>query len=103
MKVRLLIKNIYEFYRYRCCWPYSLSFFLVLGIFWLDFFVVRTRYHWTSLFAYGIIAAYYLRVASLCFNAKIRDKISGFSFLFLSFKIILWGLILTVLYLWKKP
>jgi hypothetical protein len=101
MKIKLFIKNIYEFYQYDCCWPYALSFFLVLGVYWLDFFIAHTRYHWVSLFAYGIILAYYLYNVPLYLQGKIKAKNKQFSAIFLSSKIILWGFILAFLYIIK--
>lgn len=98
MTMQLFIKSIYEFYRHDCCWPYAVSFFLALSIYYLDFFIVNTRYRWASLVAYGIILAYYLYNVSLYFQNKIKTKNIKFFAVFLSSKIIIWGLILTLLY-----
>lgn len=96
--MQLFIKNIYEFYRYDCCWPYAVSFFLVLSIYCLDFFIVNTRHHWASLVAYGIILVYYLYNVSLYFQNKVKAKNTKFFAAFLSSKIIIWGCILALLY-----
>ena len=101
MMTKLFFKNIYEFYRYDCCWPYTASFFLALSIYWLDFFIVNTHYHWVSLVAYGIILAYYLYNVHLYLQGKVKTKNTKFSAIFLSSKIILWGFILALLYLIK--
>jgi len=98
MTMRLFIKNIYEFYRHDCCWPYAASFFLVLSIYWLDFFIVNIRQHWASLVAYGIILVYYLYNVSLYFRNKVKTKNAKFFVVFLSSKIIIWGFILSLLY-----
>ena len=92
------IKNIYEFYRHDCCWPYAASFFLALSIYWVDFFIVNTRYHWASLVAYGIIFAYYLYNVHLYFQGKVKTMNTKFFMAFLSSKVIIWGFILTLLY-----
>lgn len=99
MKNNFFIKNIYEFYRFDCCWPYAVSFFLVLIVFWLDFFVTNIRYHWPSLVAYGIILSYYLYNLYRYFQGKIKAGNVKFFVALLSSKIILWGLILALLYL----
>lgn len=98
MTMQLFIKNIYEFYRYDCCWPYAASFFLTLSIYWLDFFIVHTRHHWGSLVAYGIILVYYLYNIFLYFQSKVKTKNSKFFAVFLFSKIIIWGFILALLY-----
>ena len=92
---------MYQFYRYDCCWPYAVSFLLTLVIYWLDFFIVNTHYHWVSLFVYGIILDYYLYNVSRYFRDKIKAKNVKFFIAFLSSKIILWGFILVLLYLIK--
>lgn len=102
MGIRLFIKDIYEFYRYDCCWPYAASFFLTLGIYWLDFFVADTPYHWGSLAAYAVIFAYYLYNLRLYFQGKVMMKNSRFSLVFLSSKITIWGAMLVALYLIKS-
>ena len=92
------IKNIYKFYRYDCCWPYTVSFFLALSIYWLNFFIVNTRYHWPSLVTYGIILVYYLYNVYLYFQGKIKTMNAKFFIAFLSSKVIIWGFVLTLLY-----
>jgi hypothetical protein len=96
--MRSLIKNIYVFYRYDCCWPYSASFFLALIIFWLDFFVEKTRCHWASPVVYGVILAYFLRIVQLYSQDRIEKKNLKFFMVFLSFKTVLWGILLALLY-----
>ncbi len=96
--IRLFFRNIYQFYRYDCCWPYAVSFLLVLFIYWLDFFIVKTRTHYVSLAGYGIIFAYYLYNLVLYLKGKIKAKGLKFFIRFLSVKIIILGFILTLLY-----
>lgn len=100
MAIQSFIKNIYEFYRHDCCWPYAISFFLVLSIYWLDFYIVNTRYHWPSFVAYGVIFVYYLYNIYLYFQGKIKTNAKNpkFFMVFLSSKVIIWGFILTLLY-----
>jgi len=93
-----LLKNIYEFYRQDCCWPYAASFFLTLIIYWLDFFIVPTRCHWASPLAYGVILAYYLYIVYLYFQNKAKTAKARFFMTFLSSKVVIWGLILTFIY-----
>lgn len=92
------IKNIYGFYRHDCCWPYAASFFLALIIYWSDFFIVNTRHHWPSLAAYGVIFAYYLYIVNFYFQSKIKTINAEFFMAFLSFKVIIWGFILALLF-----
>ncbi|MDD5156377.1 MAG: hypothetical protein PHF11_07870 [Candidatus Omnitrophica bacterium] len=99
MAPALFIRDIYGFYRHDCCWPYAASFFLVLVIYWLDFFVAGLPYHWASLSAYGTLLVYYLYSARLYSQGRIRAKNTHFFMGFLSFKIILWGALLVFLYL----
>ncbi len=95
--MRSLLKNIYTFYRHDCCWPYAAAFFFALIVFWQDFFVAHTRYHWASLVAYGIIFAYYLDILRLYLQNGMEKKNLRFFMAFLSFKIITWGILLVLL------
>ncbi|MFH1208058.1 MAG: hypothetical protein V1673_00685 [Candidatus Omnitrophota bacterium] len=99
--MRSLLKNIYTFYRYDCCWPYAASFFLALIVFWQDFFVVSTRYRWASLVAYGIILAYYLYIIHLYFQGKTEKRNLKFFVGFLSFQTVIWGVVLALLFVVK--
>lgn len=97
-----LLKNIYQFYRYDCCWPYSVSFFLVLIIYWLDFFIVNISNHWVSMVSYGVIFAYYLYNVFLSAKGRIKAGDKIFFIVFLSSKIIIWGFMLALLMTWDK-
>jgi len=99
--MRSLLKNIYTFYRYDCCWPYSASFYFALIVFWQDFFVVGTRYHWASLVAYGIIFVYYLDILRVHSQHEFEKKNPEFFIGFLSFKMITWGALLALLFVVK--
>lgn len=100
--IGLILRNIYQFYKYDCCWPYAVSFLLVLVIYWLDFFIIKTRTHYVSLAGYGIILAYYLYNVVLYHKGKIKAKGLEFFIRFLSFKIIILGFILSCLKVLKK-
>lgn len=93
-----LLKNIYTFYRYDCCWPYAASFFLALIVFWQDFFVVGTCSHWASLVAYGIILAYYLQIIRLYSQGKTEKRNLKFFIGFLSLQTVVWGGVLALLF-----
>ena len=94
----LFFKKVYQFYRHDCCWPYAASFFLVMVIYWLDFFTVKTHYRWVSLLAYAIIFAYYLYNLYYYSQGKIKARDNKFFMRYLSSKVILWGFILLLLY-----
>ncbi|MBU9888397.1 MAG: hypothetical protein KTQ49_00825 [Candidatus Omnitrophica bacterium] len=98
--MRTLLRKIAVFYRDDCCWPYALSFYLVLIIFAMDFGGVPTPYHGASVFSFGILLAYYLYNLRLYFRKDIRimeKKDPVFFIGFLSSKIALWGLALVLL------
>ena len=67
-------------------------------MYWMDFFIVNTRYHWASLVAYGIILAYYLYNVHFYFQGKLNTKNARFFMAFLSSKVIVWGFVLILLY-----
>lgn len=96
--MRSLIKHIHAFYKYDCCWPYAVSFFLTLMIYYLDFFRAGTRCHWASPVAYGILLAYFLYNLHLYSRGKIKATNAPFALLFLSFKLTVLGLVLCLLY-----
>ncbi|HBA60123.1 MAG TPA: hypothetical protein DCZ92_04780 [Elusimicrobia bacterium] len=96
---RKFFRNVYWFYRFDCCWPYALSFFLVLVIYWLDFFFARTPYRLASLTAYLIILAYYLYNLRCFFTTGLNTRDDAFFIKYLSSKIIIWGLLLLSLYI----
>jgi len=96
--MRSLIKNIRMFYRHDCCWPYAASFFLTLIIYWDDFFVANTHAPWASLAAYGILLAYFLYIIRLYLQKKIEKKNTPFFIGFLSFKVMVWGIVLGLLF-----
>ncbi|MCX5701554.1 MAG: hypothetical protein NTW64_01030 [Candidatus Omnitrophica bacterium] len=89
-----LFNKIYNFYRYDCCWPYAVSFLLVLVIYRIDFIDVNRIYHWESIFSYGIIFSYYLYNLHLYYQKKIVSSDTRFFIRFLTFKIFIWGFIL---------
>ena len=91
--------NVYAFYRRDCCWPYALSFFFVLVIYWLDFFFAHTPYRLASFCSYAILLAYYLYNLRLFFTTGLDTGNDAFFIGYLSSKIIAWGLMLVLLYL----
>lgn len=97
--MRTLLENICAFYRRDCCWPYAVSFFLVLIIYLLDFRFANTPFHLASLAAYVIILAYYLYNLRRYFTTGLNTKNDPFFIRYLSLKIILWGLLLAYLYI----
>lgn len=87
-------RRIYGFYRYDCCWPYSLAFILTLIIYWLDFFSSSQTKYWPSLTAFGLIFAYYLYNLYLAAKGRLKNNQDGFFIKLLTLKIIIWAAIL---------
>ncbi len=57
--MRELLEKIYYFYRDDCCWPYVVSFPLVLLIYWLERQAVADGFPWASTGAYAVLFAYW--------------------------------------------
>jgi hypothetical protein len=93
-----LFGNIRTFYMRDCCWPYAVSFWLVLIIFWQDFSNANRHVHGASLVAYGIILGYYLYILHLYFRKKLVKENMGFFLAFLSAKILILGILLIFCY-----
>jgi hypothetical protein len=93
----LLFNKIYRFYRYECCWPYSLSFVLVLVIYWLDFIVERNAVPLASYLSYTVIFSYYIYNLYRYAKGKMNPKVDIFFIKFLSAKISILGLLLLYL------
>jgi hypothetical protein len=55
------LRKIFRFYRYECCFPYTMSFFLVLFIYAIDFGVSDQALLWPSIISYLILAGYYVQ------------------------------------------
>ncbi|MBF0502395.1 MAG: hypothetical protein HQM09_19810 [Candidatus Riflebacteria bacterium] len=92
-----LLKKIWRFYAKECCWPYGLSFYLVLLIFFIDFILSPRPQVMPSVFAYGVIASYYFQNIRY-YRSKILVSEDPLFFIgFLSFKIMVWGCILVLL------
>ena len=87
-------EKLYRFYRHECCWPYALSFPLVLVIYAIDFFGHEDPLRWPSIASYSIIAGYYLRNVRLYKNEALVSDDPGFFISLLTFKIVLWGVIM---------
>lgn len=97
MTQQTLARKIWRFYARDCCWPYSLSFYLVLLIFFLDFVLSSQPQVKPSLAAYGIITAYYLQNIRYYRNKVLVSEDPQFFIRFLTCKILLWGCILSLL------
>ena len=94
MTLKQLTKNIYEFYRYDCCWPYAASFFLTLGIYRIDLFRGHRSTPMASVAAYGILLAYYLYNLRRYAQGRLTARNNQFFISYLSFKILVWGSLL---------
>lgn len=91
---KTLAGNIWRFYARECCWPYGLSFYLVLLIFFLDFVLSPQPQIVPSMAAYGIVTAYYFQNIRYYRNKVLVSEDPHFFIRFLTCKIIVWGCIL---------
>lgn len=93
--IKKLAIDIYKFYRYDCCWPYSISFYLVLYLYWLESVVIQNPSKWASILSYGIIFLYYIYILKKHKVGAITEKRNlSFFISFLTTKIIVWGALL---------
>jgi len=93
--LKKISKNIYKFYRYDCCWPYGVSFYCVLVIYYLEAVIIENPSKWASIVSYGIILAYYLWIRKLFIEKRLEQKRNvSFFMSFLTTKIIMWGAVL---------
>ena len=92
-----LVRNIRRFYARECCWPYGISFYLTLLIFYLDLVLSPHPQALPSMFAYGIITAYYFQNIRYYRKNLLSSENPGFFIGFLTFKIVTWGIILAIL------
>lgn len=93
--IKRLAKNLYVFYRYDCCWPYAVSFYLVLFVYWREAVVVRDPSKWASILSYAILLFYYLYLQKKNKTGMLKEKRNvSFFMSFLTFQIIVWGLLL---------
>ncbi len=90
-----LPSRIYQFYRHECCFPYSISFLLVLLIYAIDFFVSDPPMLWPSIVSYLIIAGYYIQNTRYYKRNWINSDDPESFMLLLTIKIVLWGLLLS--------
>jgi hypothetical protein len=96
------VKKIYIFYRYECCFPYSISFLLVLLIYSLDFYTLEKAKVWPSLISYIILAGYYVYNVS-CYRKRILPSHDPkFYMSILSIKVFLWSVFLLALIFFKN-
>ena len=91
-----LIRKLLVFYKEDCCWPYSLSFFLILIVYLLEFYS-DTNSSSASLIAYLVIFAYYLYNIHLYRHNKLDAVDIVFFVKYLTFKIIVLSLLLILL------
>lgn len=96
-----ILKKIYIFYRHECCFPYSISFFLVLLIYAVDLYTSNKTLLLPSIFSYLIITGYYIQnIIYYKKNVIISDD-PKFFILILTVKILLWGILLLGLFIFK--
>ncbi len=89
-----IMKKIALFYGKDCCWPYALSFFLVL-IMYVGQAVCRDSYGlYMSAVAYLVLFSYYLYNVRLYKRGKLTAYDLPFFIRFLTFKIVIWFLLL---------
>ena len=93
------LKKIYRFYRHECCFPYTIAFFLVLFIYAIDFGVYDKPRLWPSVVSYFILAGYYIKNTGYYRKNVLGSDDPKFFILMLTFKIILWGLLLIGLFI----
>lgn len=92
--MRAIAGKIRAFYLRDCCWPYSLSFYLALAVYALDFGPADQPGHYPSLAAWAILAAYWLRNLYLYSRGRLATGDPVFFIRFLTLKIAAWGLLL---------
>lgn len=88
--MRELLKKIYCFYRHDCCWPYAVSFPLVLLIYGLERQTVVGGFPWASIGAYAILFAYWGYNVYLYNTTRFAAKDGPFFIRWLSLKIAVW-------------
>lgn len=93
--VMTVLDKLYRFYRHECCYPYSVSFLLVLFIYAIDFFVSDPPMLWPSITAYLIIAGYYIQNIRFYKRNWLNSDDPEFFMLLLTVKIVLWGFLLS--------
>ena len=97
-----ILKMTWRFYRHECCFPYTLSFLLVLLIYITDFHILEKTMLWPSIISYGIITGYYVQILSYYRRKVLFSDNPKFFILILGFKILLWGIILFTLITFYK-
>jgi hypothetical protein len=90
-----VVEKVYRFYRHECCYPYSVSFLLVLCIYAVDFFFSDPPMLWPSLTAYLIIAGYYIQNIRFYKRNRLNSENPEFFILLLTVKIVVWGFLLS--------
>ncbi len=95
-----LLNKTYNFYRYECCMPYTISFILVLVIYSLDFFS-STKIMWASVLSFIIITGYYFYNLAIYMRKKLVSEDPDFFIGILTVKILIWGCLLMFLCLLK--
>ena len=99
-----ILKKTYRFYRHECCFPYSISFLLVLLIYSMDFYILEKTKIWPSLISYIIVTGYYVKIFSY-YRRGILSTLSHdpkFIISILSIKVFLWGILLFALIIFKS-
>ena len=88
------VRKVYRFYRYECCFPYTLSFLLVLFIYAIDFYAAERPLIWPSGLSYLILVGYYIQNTRYYKKNVLTSEDPQFFLLLLTLKIVLWGALL---------
>ncbi|HBL18779.1 MAG: hypothetical protein A2X36_17500 [Elusimicrobia bacterium GWA2_69_24] len=94
------MRKIRVFYGVDCCWPYALSFPLVLAIYWVESRPGYGGFPRASIAGYAILAAYWAYNVRLYLTDRLPAQDARFLIRWLSFKIVLW--LVPLLYLLKE-
>jgi hypothetical protein len=88
------LRKIYRFYRYESCFPYTISFLLVLFIYVIDFGISNHPLLWPSIASYLILAGYYVQNIRYYKKNVLTSDDPRFFILMLTFKVGIWGVLL---------
>jgi hypothetical protein len=96
------LRKTYHFYRHDCCFPYAISFLLVLFIYTIDFYGSDQPLFWPSIASYLILAGYYVQNIRYYRKNVLTQDDPQFFILLLTVKIVLWGVLLLGLLVFSK-
>ncbi|HLD29861.1 MAG TPA: hypothetical protein VJC03_05925 [bacterium] len=93
-RIKSVLKKVFVFYTKDCCWPYALSFYLVLLLYAEDFLLSERPMIWPSVLAYMILWGYY-RYNRHMYRINKIDAVDIIFFIrYLALKIYAWGILL---------